>query len=178
LSINALYEHSRSGDKTAEKLLFENLAVSFSVFVRHRTQSPDDVHEVVQEALTTIAAKYRDIEFETSFSAWAYKILEHKLLHYYRAEGQRRARFVTTANQRNDAAYADIDPTLRRRLLDCLKMVSQTRLRHARVLTLHFQGYSIKEICHRLGVTTNNLYVMLSRARTMLKTCLEKGGIE
>jgi DNA-directed RNA polymerase specialized sigma24 family protein len=48
--------------------------------------------------------------------------------------------------------------------------------RHARILVMKYQGYRTAEICERMSITPNNLYVTLSRARAMLKACLEKEG--
>jgi RNA polymerase sigma factor (sigma-70 family) len=179
LYINELYNAAREGGKKAEDRLFESLSVSFRLFVRQRIRDEQDAYELVQEALMTIARKYREIEIQSSFSAWAYRILEHILLRYYRSKEVRGRAFSSAPDDEVRPASVEPDPTLKSRLLDCLKKVSTTRLRHARVITLHFQGYSTEEICRRLGgITTGNFYVLLSRARSMLELCLEKGEIE
>jgi len=70
------------------------------------------------------------------------------------------------------------DPVLELKLLDCLKKVGQKNIKFARTLNLKYQGYSVEEICDRLEISRENLYTILSRARSALELCLEKGGIE
>ena len=179
LYINDLYIEALKGGKAAERRLFESLSVSFRLFVRQRIRDEQDSYEIAQEALMTVARKYRETEIKSSFSAWAYRILEHILLRYYRSKDVRGRVFSSAPDDEIPPASVETDPTLKSRLLDCLKKVSATRLRHARVITLHFQGYSTEEICKRLGgITKGNFYVLLSRARSMLEICLEKGEIQ
>ena len=178
LHINALYEQARSGEKAAEDRLFEALSVSFRLFVRHRVRDEQDGYEIVQEALLTIARKYRGIEFESSFSAWGYKVLEHVLMRFYRSQKTRDRFFSRTSDDELPQPSWEPDPTLKPRLLECLQKISGTKLRHARILTMHFQGYSSAETCQRLDISLNNFYVILSRARKLLETCLENGDIK
>ena len=174
MNINELHSQVSSGGPRAEKQLFEKLTVSFSVLVRHRIREEADILEIVQDALTVVASKYKEMEFTTSFSAWSYKILEHVLLRYYRAKGYREKLFVRTDEMDTVAGNYEPDPALKAKLLECLKQLGRTRLRHARILTLHFQGFSVEEISSRLGVSSNNFYVMLSRARGLLQGCLKQ----
>lgn len=176
--INELYLAALEGGKKAEGELFEALCASFRMFVRRRIASEVSVEEIVQETLTIIAEKYQAMTFERSFAAWAYGVLENILKRHYRAEHRRRSTFVAEQPETEGRLGDQVDPDLKMRLLDCLQKVSRTRLRHARLLTLHFQGYSVKEICSRLSITQTNLYTMLSRARAMMHRCLETGEIE
>ena len=174
MNINELHSRISSQSPRAEKELFEKLTVSFSMFVRQRIREEADVLEIVQDALAVVASKYKGMEFTTSFSAWAYRILEHVLLRYYRSKGNREKLFVRTDELDTAAGSYEPDTSLKTKLLECLKLLSRTRLRHARILTLHFQGFSVDEISSRLGVSSNNFYVMLSRARNQLHECLHQ----
>ena len=174
-SINALHKEAAGGSRAAEQQLFDALTVSFRLFAGHRIQNRDDLEEVVQEALMVIARRYQEIEFEVSFAAWANKVLENTVLKYYRSKGTRQRIFDAGTDGMDEVASYQPDPMLKKRLLDCLREVSRTRLRHARILTLHFQGYTVDEICRRLGITVNNFYVTLMRARNLLAECLGRG---
>ncbi len=178
MSINALHKQASDGDRSAEKQLFDALTVSFRLFAGHKIQNRDDAEEVVQEALMVIARRYQEIEFEVSFAAWANKVLENTVLKYYRSKGVRQRVFDGTTDGMDEGASYQVDPMLKARLLDCLREVSKTRLRHARILTLHFQGFTVAEICRRLSITVNNFYVTLMRARNLLAECLQKGERE
>ena len=177
VNLNILEKSARSGNLTAEADLFRRLSESFRLFVRQKIRNPQDREEVVQEALATIARKYRKEQFETSFAAWAYRILEFKVMNHYRSVKNRDKVFAPSSDETVQQAGQEIDPTLKSRLLDCLRKLSKTRLAHARILTLHFQGFSVPEICNRVGISSNNLYVRLSRARKLLANCLENGDV-
>lgn len=176
--INTLYQQVSAGDSTAAEQLFCLLGVSFRLFVRHRVMNSQDCEEIVQDALTTIAEKYRIVQIESSFGGWAYKVLNNKVLDYYKSKRVRAARTTPLEAAEADSIGAATDPQLRTRLLDCLRKIHGANSFHARALNLHYQGYSTEEICAKLGIASNNFYVMLSRARTMLRVCIEKGDIK
>jgi len=147
------------------------------MFARQRTGSSDDAEDIVQDALKTVYEKYRSMEFETSFTAWAYQVLMNKLLSHNRNGRARRARFEAE----NDRLQARIEPEpveLINRLLTCLRKLHAVNPHHARVLNYSYQGFDVNEICHRLHLTRTNLYTILSRARAMLQHCLDKGELK
>ncbi len=176
--INTIYQQASAGDSTAAERLFCLLGVSFQMFVRHRVMNSQDCEEIVQDALTTIAEKYRQVQIESSFAGWAYKVLNNKVLDYYKSKRVRSARTTPLEVAEPDLIGAATDPQLKTRLLDCLRKIHGANSFHARALNLHYQGYNTEEICAKLGIASNNFYVMLSRARTMLRVCLEKGDIK
>ncbi len=176
--INTLYGIALAGDRSAEDRLFNRLRERFGLFVQQRIGNKQDAEEIIQESLMVIAEKYKDIEIEVSFTAWAYRVLENKLLSYYRTKKGRAGKLVPMADDDNNPDRAPApDPSFKRRLLDCLKKVNRANTRHARILNLHYQGYTIEDICGKFSITRNNVYIILSRARTMLKICLETGDI-
>ena len=176
--INTIYQQASAGDSTAAERLFCLLGVSFQMFVRHRVMNSQDCEEIVQDALTTIAEKYRQVQIESSFAGWAYKVLNNKVLDYYKSKRVRSARTTPLEVAEPDLIGAATDPQLKTRLLDCLRKIHGANSFHARALNLHYQGYNTEEICAKLGIASNNFYVMLSRARTMLRVCIEKGDIK
>lgn len=175
--INSLHAKALRGDSASADQMFATLDVSFRLFVRHRVMNSQDGEEIVQDALTTIAEKYGSVQIETSFAGWAHKVLKNKLLDYYKAKHVRAVTAASTEDFDAQAGAPSLDPTLKRRLLDCLRKLHAVNSFHARALNLHHQGYGTDEICARLEITSNNFYVMLSRARTLLRHCLEKGEI-
>ena len=176
MSISELHKAVQSGSEIARKQLFKKLSESFKLFVQQRIRDKEDAEEVVQEALMTIAAKMDKTEFTVSFASWAYGVLENKLLHYYRSKKYRISRFVTIEGV--EGVAAQLNPTLKHKLLDCLRKIHSANQRHARILNLRYQGYRTEEICSRMGITSNNVYIILSRARSMLKRCLENEDSE
>ncbi len=169
-------EHSLfRSDRPAKNQLFKILTVRFHLFANQGIRNEQDADEIAQEALAVIAREYGHLDIRQSFAAWAYKVLQNRILSYVRSPSSRGNREIRLDESGDTAASVHPDPGLKGRLLDCLEEVTRAKRRYARVLNLHYQGYSTEEICSRLGLTANNSYVLLSRARAMLKTCLEQG---
>jgi RNA polymerase sigma-70 factor (ECF subfamily) len=176
-NINELYKLAASGDKKAEAELFATLTDRFRLFAHLKVWNQEEAEDLVQEALAVVVAEYGKIKIETSFAAWAHKIMENRLLGYI--QKRRREKGRKTSGETNEYLTASWtpDPTLRMRLLDCLKKVCLANRRYARIINLHHLGYSRVDICGRLEMTLDQSYVVMSRARAMLKECLDKGEI-
>jgi RNA polymerase sigma-70 factor (ECF subfamily) len=174
MSINTLYELARQGDQAAIEKLFGALSARFRYFARHRLRDREDAEEVVQEALKVIYEKYMSMEYEQSFSAWAYKVLMFKIMTYSRTQRRREDKLEIALAE---AVMHEDDGSLEARLLECLRKLHAVDSRNARILNLHYQGFTVPEICERLGLTRNNLYSVLFRARALLKRCLEEGDV-
>jgi len=177
MNLNNLYQKARSGDKSAEDNLFQNLSARFRLVARHRIWNKDDAEEVVQDSLATVIQKYKGVEIETSFAAWAQRVLDLNILEYIRKKGRTARRFEPMPDEESSITAGNPNPTLKLKLLDCLKKVSQANRRHARILVFIYQGFGVEEVCDKLKLTVNNYYSVLSRARSMLEVCLEKGEV-
>ncbi len=178
LNINSLHEEARGGEQAAEDRLFAVLSERFNLFVHRRVWNEQDASDVVQEALMTVAREYREIEYHSSFSAWAYKVLDNKILSYIKKKRLAGARESSMADDDIAQRLGSVeDPSLRTTLLDCLKKLNNFNARHARILNLKYQGYSTEEICDRMKVNPNALYIVLHRARAALETCLKTGDL-
>jgi RNA polymerase sigma factor (sigma-70 family) len=125
----------------------------------------------------TIASKYQNIDFRASFASWAYKVLENKMRDYFKTQHRHDSKFERVSEPIPTRVSQDLDPITRRQMLECLRKVGQANGRFARILNLHYQGYSTDEICRKLNLTQSYFYVVLSRARSMLAICIEKGDI-
>ena len=180
MSINKLHQLSLDGGPESENRLWESLAARFRIFVRQRVWNDADAEEVVQEAMLTICREYRRVDFKTSFAAWAYKVLDNRILAYLSARKRRSRREVSIDDRSCNPATAvvAVRAELKAKLLACLKKVGRVNRRYARVLNFSYQGYKSDEICGQMDVKPNTLYSLLSRARKMLETCLNKGDIK
>ena len=171
LDISGDYQLACRGEKTAEDRLFAFLRERFRVFLQQRVRSRDDLEDLLQETLTVIARKYK-VEPIENIGAWAYRVMENTLLNYYRQKKHRSAREQTEAVA--DAAPAAApDYQLRLDLQDCLERLHAGTPRYAKILSLHYQGYTTEEICRAMTMNRNALYILLSRARRILRECLD-----
>ncbi|MCP4706251.1 MAG: sigma-70 family RNA polymerase sigma factor [candidate division Zixibacteria bacterium] len=173
MNINELYAQLLNGNKSSETQLFDKLRERFGLFLQHKITNEADAEDVLQNTLVVIARKYLNMAFDTSFSAWAYKVLEFNILSYYRTKGRQRDKLERLTAHHNEATMEMPDADLKRRLLNCLKKVNEVNIRHARILNFSYQGFDIEQICEKLGLTKNGAYILLSRARAKLKNCME-----
>lgn len=177
MSNSDLYRRLRGGDQAARKQLYEQLYVSFRILARHRIADWDNAEEVVQAAMVKVTSKLDQLSEAERFSAWAHTILKHEIVDYYRTAQSRRNRETELDDSSMRQSQGPDDGALKVKLKECLKKLNAVFGKHARILNLRYQGYSTGEICRRMSLTPNNLYVMLNRARAMLKNCLESGEI-
>ena len=175
--INELYIQACTGDKSAEAELFKKLTERFWVFAHRKVWDKEEAGEIVQNALATVLSEYRQVEISTSFVAWAHKVIENKFLAYIKTKQRQSGRDIRLENPDSLTDNWVPDPTLKMRLLNCFKQVAQANRRYARILNLHYQGFKREEVCEKLGMTVTQSYVVMSRARAMLKDCLEKGNV-
>jgi RNA polymerase sigma factor (sigma-70 family) len=176
--LNYLYEMARSGNPDSERGLFECLSARFRLFARHRIWNETEADEVVQEALVTICREYKSLEVSHSFSAWAYKVLDNRLLNYLEAKRRRQNRTADEDSELDSIPGQTADFELRRQLLDCLKKIAAVNRRYSRALNLHAQGYGTDDICRRIDIGENTFYSMLHRGRALLQRCLDTGEIK
>ncbi len=178
MDINELYEMARNGDEVAERRLFHELAVRFRVITHHRVSDKDDCDDIVQSALMTISSEFKSIEIHASFAAWAYRVLQNRILSYAKKQRAKTRRERQSHEDPQGDAVLEPDPLLELRIIECMRKISRFNTRYARILNLHYQGYTFEEICTKLNISVNNAYVVLSRARSMLELCLQEGIIE
>jgi RNA polymerase sigma factor (sigma-70 family) len=178
VEIDSLYLKARGGDSCAENELFQRLSVSFTVILQHRVWNAGDREEVLQNAMLTIAQKYRDLTLHSSFGGWAYGVLNNKIMDYVKYKQVRSGTVAGESALRVQEVQDEPDSALKSRLLICLKRIAEINSRFARILNLHYQGYSTGEICDKLDIKRNHFYVVLSRARSMLAECLDRRDLE
>lgn len=171
-NINDLYLLARAGDSTAENQLFKKISERFRLFLKHKVRSSPDTDDIIQDCCFVIKSKYRDEERKENFSGWAYTVLQNKLKSYYHTK-------ATKANRDSSLEFIGSEPSfepdyqLLVNLKSCLKEMKEHNPRYLKILTQTYQGYSVSEITERLEISANGLYILLSRARTMLKKCLK-----
>ncbi len=177
MSLADLFQKLADGDSSARDPLFRELYVSFRILARHRIAGWDDAEEVVQTAIVKASTKMDQLTDKTKFSAWAHRILKNEVIEFQRRKQRDRQRHADVDAGSLTLCSDPVDSDLRTRLKDCLQKINAVSGRHARILSLRYQGYGTEDICERLSLTSGNLYVLLHRARTMLRTCLESGEV-
>jgi RNA polymerase sigma-70 factor (ECF subfamily) len=148
----------------------------------------DRAEDAVQAALLVFLRRAGDFDGRARVSTWIHGILMRKVLEERRAlhresEGEdiertmesrfgSDGRWVRRPEGPEEALARGL---LRRELTACLDALPD-RQRVAFSLR-EVEGFETEEICNILGVTANNLGVLLFRARNHLRECLESKGI-
>ena len=176
LKINELFLEAKAGNSKAEAELFNKLSVRFKTFVSLYICEDTDVDEVVQEAILKIINKYKTVEIKKNYAAWAYAFVKYEIRDYFRRGKRNReytGQYTENIGENSDFIF---NSKLKIDLLECLKEIFKKNKRYARVLVLKYQGYNVELITERLKITPENLYVIVCRARSLLKSCLKKKG--
>lgn len=174
MDLNGLFAEALTGTPDARERLFHHLTVRFRLFVLYRLGDTQEAEDIVQDTVMAVAEKYETMPPDSNFAGWAYSILENKLRLFFRNRKYDREKLAWYGQHASGANPTSADPDLKTRLTACLKKICRTNRRYARILALYYQGYTTKEICDRLGITPNNTYVIFSRAKSMLKACLDE----
>ena len=156
-------------------MLFRYLLVRFKTIAKRRIGTTADAEDVAQEACVTVLEKYKAATYRKGFPAWAYKILRNKIGNYYKVRPDRDSR--VDVDRMPEALSVPPDCDTKIMLIRCLRQIMKKKPTYARILNLVNQGFKTEEICCRLKITSNNFYVTLSRARKVLKKCMERGVI-
>jgi len=178
LKLDDLQRAVRGGDSEAEQELFQLLSERFRLLAYQKVWNAEDAKDVAQEALAAVARELRTLDVHTSFAAWAQRVFENRLLAYIKTKQTQERRMGARLDCDYELRSEEANPRLRQRLLFCFERVARVSRRYARIVNLHYQGFSTPEICRRLGISENNCYVLLFRSRTLLKSCLEEKTAE
>jgi RNA polymerase sigma factor (sigma-70 family) len=172
--LDQLLERAKSGDDSVDNEIFEHLSVRFKIIAKRRVRE-EHVEDVSQEACATVLEKYKEMNFTTGFEQWAYGILRNKIGNLYQKKS---SSSLTDSGieerEPNVRNFSELDPALKTDLLHCMKKIMKTQnIKFARVLNLSHQGFETEEICEKLAIKSNYMYVLLNRSREMLRSCLD-----
>ena len=179
MDLKRLLQAAIQGNDRSEEELLRHLSVRFVGFAVLRLGNKQDAEEVVQDTLAAIARDYKSVEYEVSFAAWAHKVLEHRVLKKLSSRKLRNSvvSYSEDLERLPDQSGSHGAKELKRKLSECLKKIGKANIRYARIINLHHLGYSANEIAGKLGITRDNCYMILSRARVQLRRCLDTGEI-
>jgi RNA polymerase sigma-70 factor (ECF subfamily) len=161
-------------------------------FALLRVKDEHVAEDLVQETFFSALKAIDGFEGKSSLRTWLIGILKRKVIDYYRkSEREVKASDLTPWEEDDDREYFDKRGHWKRSLEDwkdspealvenkefwgtfqsCLGNLPEI---HRRVFTLkEIDGMKGNEICEVLDITESNLWVMLHRARSKLRKCLD-----
>ena len=154
-------------------------------------RNPESAEDCVQEALLAALSAEASFEGRSNLRTWLTGILKHKIVDAIRRASRERpvegveediadveALFDDTGHWREPPQpWDNPDGALHQKqfLLALENCLAGLPARTAQVFMLREHlGLETAEICKELGLTTTNCWVLLYRARMLLRECLEK----
>ena len=159
-----------------------------------RVKQTQVAEDLVQDTfLAAVQAKER-FKGQSSEKTWLFSILKHKLIDYYRRQKTRSGEMLAADEAAVDRMFkADghwqdapvhwrSDPGKSHEVKEFLDIfyhcMGELPARNAEVFSYReIDGLSTADICDRLGISASNCWVILYRARMLLRKCLEGTGI-
>ncbi|MEW5922496.1 MAG: sigma-70 family RNA polymerase sigma factor [Candidatus Zixiibacteriota bacterium] len=171
-----LWKKAISGDIEAEKLLSRLLFERFSTLAG-LVICKEDARDIAQEACAVILTEYKSLKSPYEYNAWAHKIFKNKIASYFQRKSVEKRIFSEVPNDNYESLIETSTENfeIMQVLIDCLKKLVDSFPRYARVINLVQLGFDTDEICRRMEISRNNLYVLLNRGRKILKDCVFNG---
>jgi RNA polymerase sigma-70 factor (TIGR02943 family) len=155
-----------------------------------RVNNYDLAKDLVQETFFAGLKSAKNFEGKASEKTWLVSILKRKVIDHYRkinsTKGQAEVRMNfyedgenegswieerVPQNWNNDTEKAIENEELKNQLDVCLEKLPEKYGIVFRMKTI--QEFETEEICKELDITASNLWVMIHRARTQLRKCME-----
>jgi RNA polymerase sigma-70 factor (ECF subfamily) len=166
-----------------------------------RVSKTEDAEDLVQEALLSAFKNKENFRGDASEKTWLTSILKNKIIDYYRSSKNRNlfdeyinetedsfqdsffnennfGRWKEEINQNYFSKGADaylISNEFQKYLELCLTKLP-TKLKSV-FIAKYIDDDKAENICKEFEISSSNYWVMVFRAKTILRTCLEKKGL-
>lgn len=171
--ILALVESARSGDRRAQKAIYDTLSGKmYAVCLRYMADK-NSAQDILQDGFVTLFTKLDSYSGDGSFEGWARKIFVNTALMALRKKD------ILKQADDVDAAW-DItsqDPTIIQRMgyKELLDLISTLPPGFRTVFNMYvLEGYSHKEIAETLGISETTSRSQLQRARSLLQSKIKR----
>lgn len=155
-----------------------------------RVNSHDLAKDLVQETFLAGLKSAKNFEGKASERTWLTAILKRKIIDFYRkinskkGQAEVRMNFYQDGDSEGDWIEERVPQTweneaekqiesieLYNQIDDCIDYLPEKYAMVFRMKTI--QEFDTEQICKELDITPSNLWVMIHRARTQLRRCLE-----
>ncbi len=165
-----LIRRCKSGDRAAQKELYDRFAPKMLGVCRRYVKDLDDAEDVLVQAMYKVLTKLDKYSGNGSFEGWIRKISVNESLMFLR---KRKLDFVDELSVHE--ATGDWDILDKMQADDILGVLDQLPDGYRTVFNLFVvEGYKHREIAEKLGVSINTSKSQLILAKKRLKTILEK----
>jgi RNA polymerase sigma-70 factor (TIGR02943 family) len=155
-----------------------------------RVNNSDLAKDLVQDTFFAGLKSAKNFQGKASERTWLVSILKRKIIDHYRKinskKGQAEVRMSFYEDGENEGSWLEErvpqswdnasekkieNQELRNQLELCINKLPEKYAMVFRMKTV--QEFETEEICKELGITSSNLWVIIHRARTQLRKCME-----
>jgi RNA polymerase sigma-70 factor, ECF subfamily len=151
---------------------------SQSVISAYITANVIDAHhaeDLVQEVAQVVAEKFTTFDRSRSFLSWALGIARNRVLKYYRSRARERLILSEHALTRLEHALERVEHEVEDRRAALRVCLERIQGRRREVLELRYsENTPILEIANRFGMSSDGVFVMLHRIRSVLYDCIHR----
>jgi len=159
---------AQSGDTAAFRTLVERHQARAHALALRILRSPSDAEEVAQDAFVRVWTALPGFRGESTFATWLHRIVARRAFDRVQVLKNRRARERPDEGLPEAAAPAADEDTLRAAKLQ--EMIgSLTAAQRAAVTLYYYEGRSVEDVAHVLGMPENTVKTHLLRARAALR---------
>lgn len=156
-----------------------------------RVNDSNIAKDLVQETFFAGLKSAKNFEGKSTERTWLVSILKRKIIDYYRKinskKGQAEVRMSfydggenegnwieerVPQSWKNEAERSIENNELKSQIDKCIEKLPEKYAMVFRMKTI--QEFETEEICKELDITPSNLWVIIHRARTQLRNCMEK----
>ena len=156
-----------------------------------RVNDANIAKDLVQETFFAGLKSAKNFQGKSTERTWLVSILKRKVIDYYRKinskKGQAEVRMSFYNNDENEGNWIEEhvpqswdneaernieNNELKTQLDECIDNLPEKYAMVFRMKTI--QEFETEEICKELNITSSNLWVIIHRARTQLRNCMEK----
>lgn len=178
-------------NKLSPDLWIDNYADYLYNFTMSRVNNESISKDLVQETFLAGLKSAENFQGKASEKTWLTSILKRKIIDYYRKinskKGKAEIRMSFYDDGDNEGSWieekvpqswknqteADIENSELQNQIDvCIDKLPEKYAIAFRMKTV--LEYETEDICNELGITSSNLWVLLYRARTQLRGCMEE----
>ena len=187
----------QQGDESAMGMLLSRWEPKIKTYVNRRVRNPNDVEEIVQEALLNMVVALKGGTVPERFDSWTYTVAKNAIASYFRKK-----RLSTTDDPEglgalqgsirtgttgvvidNPQGESPLDIALRRERIDCVEKALQELAargplgkRDAAIVRDFYNGQKIAELTKKYDENIGTIKRILSVARKRLAMCLSDQG--
>jgi RNA polymerase sigma-70 factor (ECF subfamily) len=134
-----------------------------------------DAQDIVQETFLTVSRKAQTFAEGTTFLAWACTVARYNTLHFQRSRARRVARLDDDVVELLHASEVVDESCLEQQVSAMQHCLNRLAPRARELVWLRYHGAKMPEqIAPEVGWSVNAVRVALSRARALLRECMEQ----